>query len=145
MEHLSILIETTVSQPVELVWKLLTLPEHVKEWNSASDDWYTPSAESNLTAGGEFHYQMSARDGSFSFDFGGTYEEIIPNKKLSYVLGDGRKVCMELAEEENGVRIREVFDAEETNPPEMQKDGWQSILDHFKRYAEAYQEKEGEQ
>ena len=142
MKYQSIVIEVIVYKPMDQIWEKLTLPEHVIKWNSASDDWYTPFAENDFRVGGTFLYKMAARDGSFGFDFGGVYEEIMTNRKIAYVLGDGRRVCMELTEEEGGIRITETFDAEETNSLELQKNGWQSILDHFKRYAEEEQTEE---
>lgn len=107
-------------------------------WNNASEDWYTPSAENNLRVGGSFNYKMAARDGSYSFDFGGIYDEVILGKKIAYTIEDGRKVVVEFTELDGCVRLVETFDAEETNSIEMQKSGWQAILDNFKRYAEKF-------
>jgi uncharacterized protein YndB with AHSA1/START domain len=137
MERSKIKIETVVSKPIETLWEIWTLPKHIMEWNSASDDWYTPSSENDLRVGGTFSSVMSARDGSFQFEFGGIYDEVIPNKKIAYTLGDGRKVDVTFEETTAGVRVTEIFEAEGENSLEMQKNGWQSILDHFKRYAEA--------
>ena len=134
--HHRITVETVVNKPMNKIWDKWTLPEHIMKWNNASDDWYTPAAENDLRAGGTFTYKMSAKDGSFSFDFGGIYDEVILNRSIAYTLGDGRKVRIEFIEEAEGVKIIETFEAEDSHSPEMQKSGWQSILDNFKRYAE---------
>lgn len=136
MENKRITIETIVKKPINQVWEKWTLPEHIKEWNNASDDWYTPSAENDLSVGGTFVYKMAAKDGSYSFDFGGIYDEVILNRKIAYTLGDGRKVVIDFTEEDEGVQIVETFEAEGTHSVEMQRAGWQAILDNFKRYAE---------
>jgi len=113
-----------------------TLPQHIMEWNNATADWYTPSAENDLRAGGAFNYKMAARDGSYSFDFSGIYGEVIYGEKIAYTLGDGRKVVVEFSALGESVRILEIFEAEESNSIELQRAGWQAILDNFKRYAE---------
>lgn len=136
MDNQRITVETIVQKPINQVWEKLTLPEHVMKWNNASEDWHTPSAENDLRAGGAFTYKMAAKDGSYSFDFGGIYDEVILNRKIAYTLGDGRKVVIEFIEEDEGVKIVETFEAEGTHSVEMQRAGWQAILDNFKRYAE---------
>src|SRR5947207_8159342 len=88
----SITIESTIKAPVEKVWKLWTSPEHITKWNNASDDWHTPRAENDLRVGGKFLSRMEAKDGSFGFDFGGEYDEVKTNKRITYTMGDGRKV-----------------------------------------------------
>jgi uncharacterized protein YndB with AHSA1/START domain len=136
MDNKRITIETVVKKPIGQVWEKLTIPEHIMKWNNASEDWYTPSAENDLRAGGTFNYKMAARDGSYSFDFGGIYDEVILNKKIAYTLGDGRRVGIEFIEEDEGVKVVETFEAEGNHSLEMQRAGWQAILDNFKRYAE---------
>ena len=116
-----------------------TLPKHIMQWNNASEDWYTPSAENDLKEGGRFNYKMAARDGSYSFDFSGTYNEVIIGKKIAYTLDDGRRVVIEFAEEEGCVKIVETFETEDLNSLEMQRTGWQAILDNFNKYASATQ------
>lgn len=143
MPNKKITIETVVNRPIGQVWEKWTLPEHIMEWNNASEDWYTPSAENDLRNGGTFSLKMAARDGSFSFDFGGIYDEVVMGRKIAYTLGDGRKVVAEFVEEAEGVRIVETFEAEETHSMEMQRAGWQAILDNFKRYAEGRCNKTG--
>lgn len=132
----SIVVETLINAPAEKLWKLWTEPEHITKWNNASDDWHTPRAENDLRTGGKFLSRMEARDGSAGFDFEGTYTIVIPNERIEYVLADGRKVKIEFNQKGNKCRITETFDAENSNPVEMQKNGWQSILNNFKKYAE---------
>lgn len=131
-----ITIETTVNAPIEKVWDLWTKPEHITRWCQASDDWHAPSAENDLRTGGKFSTTMAAKDGSVSFDFGGVYDNVISNEVIDYTLGDGRKVSIRFKQEEEGVHITESFEAETTHPEEMQRDGWQAILDNFKKYTE---------
>lgn len=138
MENKSITIETIINKPLVQVWDIWTLPEHIMKWNNASEDWYTPSAENDLRVDGSFNYKMAARDGSFSFDFGGRYDEVIFGKKISYTLGDGRKVIVEFFLVDGDVNVKQTFEAEDTNSLEMQRAGWQAILDNFKRYAESF-------
>ncbi|WP_346917226.1 SRPBCC family protein [Clostridium sp.] len=136
MGNEKISIETVVNKPIDQVWTLWTLPQHIMAWNNASADWYTPSAENDLRVGGAFNYKMAARDGSFRFDFGGIYDEVICGEKIAYTLGDGRKVVVEFAAVGEGIKILETFEIEESNSLEMQKAGWQAILDNFRHYAE---------
>jgi len=133
----SITIENTVNAPVQKVWELWTRPEHITQWNNASDDWHTPHAENDVRTGGRFLSKMAAKDGSFSFDFSGTYTDVKPNQFLKYNIDDGRKVEVLFTPVGNQTRIVSTFEAEEVNSMEMQKSGWQAILDNFKKYAEA--------
>ncbi|MBN8783709.1 MAG: polyketide cyclase [Sphingobacteriales bacterium SCN 48-20] len=132
----SITIETTVNAPVEKVWEIWNKPEHIIQWNSASPDWHTPSAENDLRVGGQLKSRMEARDGSMGFDFAGTYTEVKENEKLAYTLGDGRNVEIIFTAVEGGTHVKETFDAENQNSLEMQRMGWQAILDSFRAYAE---------
>lgn len=136
-DPVTITVETVVHSPVEKVWEYWTNPEHIKQWNNASDDWHTPYAENDLKVGGKFVSRMEAKDGSFGFDFGGVYDEVSTNESIAYTLGDGRKVKIAFLRQENDTRIIESFDAEETHTVEMQQAGWQAILDNFKKYAES--------
>ncbi len=136
MTNKFITIETMVTKPMRQIWEIWTLPEHIMNWNNASDDWHTPSAINDLRAGGSFNYTMAAKDGSFRFDFEGMYDEVILYRSIAYTLGDGRKVVIKFLEEPEGVRIIETFEAEDTFSKERQRSGWQAILDNFKRYAE---------
>ncbi len=134
--HSIITIEATVHAPIEKVWEYWTVPAHITKWNNASDEWHTPYAENDLRAGGKFVSRMEAKDGSFGFDFGGIYDEVRNHEFISYKLEDGRKVQITFIAEENDTKVIEVFEAEAANPIEMQQEGWQAILDNFKRHAE---------
>ncbi|PFP30583.1 polyketide cyclase [Bacillus sp. AFS073361] len=131
-----ITVQTTVHAPVEKVWEHWTEPKHITQWNNASEDWHTPFAENDLTVGGKFLTRMEAKDGSFGFDFGGVYDEVKLNEVISYTMGDGRKVSVTFKGQGNETEVIETFDAETTNPIEMQQAGWQAILDNFKKYTE---------
>ena len=132
-----ITVETTVNAPIEKVWKYWTEPKHIMNWSFASDDWHTPAAENDLRVGGKFSSTMAAKDGSMSFDFGGIYTEVKHHEKMEYTLGDERKVKISFADQGGkSVKIVESFEAESQNPLEMQKGGWQAILDNFKKYTE---------
>jgi Uncharacterized protein conserved in bacteria len=133
----SITVQSTVAAPVTKVWEYWTMPEHIKNWNSASDEWHCPRAENDLQPGGAFSFAMAAKDGSFSFDFQGVYQTVLPNQIIEYITMDGRKVSISFQETSGGTHIVETFEAENMNPHEMQRAGWQAILDHFKRYVES--------
>lgn len=131
-----ITIGATVDAPVEKVWQYWGAPEHITKWNSPSPDWHTPYAENDLRTGGKFVSRMEAKDGSFGFDFGGVYDEVIPNKRIVYTMGDGRQAVNDFISEGDQTRIVIAFDAENENPIDMQQAGWQAILDSFKKYTE---------
>jgi uncharacterized protein YndB with AHSA1/START domain len=131
-----ITVETLVNAPEEIVWKYWTTPEAITRWNYASEDWHTPKAENDLRDGGKFNFRMESKDGSMGFDFWGVYNKIIPNRQIEYTIGDGRKVRIDFFPLENKTEIVEVFEAETENPIEMQRGGWQAILDNFKRFTE---------
>lgn len=131
-----ITVESTINAPVEKVWEYWSKPEHITHWCNASDDWHTPSATNDLRVGGNFTSRMEAKDGSMGFDFGGTYDEVKPNEYMEYTIGDGRKVKINFTGDGNTTKVVESFEAEETNPVEMQRGGWQAILDNFKKYTE---------
>jgi len=133
----NITVETIVNAPVEKVWAYFTQPQHVKNWNNASDDWHTPRAENDLRVGGNFVYRMEAKDGSFGFDFGGTYDVVKENEYLEYTIGDGRKVKTSFISQGASTKVLENFEAETTNSIDLQRTGWQAILDNFKKYTEA--------
>lgn len=132
-----ITITTTVLAPAEKVWERWTVPEHIIKWNNASDDWHTTHAENDLRIGGKFLSRMEAKDGSLGFDFIGIYDLVKENKLLEYTLGDGRKVIIVFTGISNTTNIVETFEAESENSIEMQRSGWQAILENFKKYAEA--------
>jgi uncharacterized protein YndB with AHSA1/START domain len=131
-----ITVSATVNAPVEKVWQFWNAPEHIMQWAHASDDWHTTRSENDLRAGGTFVSRMEAKDGSFGFDFGGVYDVVETNKLIEYTLGDGRKVVISFSGNGNETQVIETFDAEGTNPIEMQRGGWQAILDNFKKHAE---------
>ncbi|OIU68573.1 SRPBCC family protein [Rossellomorea aquimaris] len=131
-----ITIQTTVQAPVEKVWEYWTEPNHITKWNAASDDWHTPFAENDLRIGGKFLSRMEARDGSFGFDFGGTYDEVKTNEVIAYSMEDGRTVSITFKGHGNETEIVETFDPDSENPVDMQQQGWQAILDRFKNYVE---------
>jgi len=131
-----ITVETTVNAPVEKVWKLWSSPEHITKWNNASDDWHTPYAENDLRVGGKFSSRMEAKDGSFGFDFWGVYDVVATNERIEYTLGDERKVRILFTNMGNITKVIESFEAENENSIEMQKGGWQAILDNFRKYTE---------
>lgn len=133
----NIIVTAQVAAAPEKVWRLWTSPEHITKWNNASDDWHSPSSENDLREGGQFTTRMEAKDGSMGFDFGGTYDKVITNEQISYTLGDGRKVTVIFSERNNGTFIEETFEAENQNPEDFQKAGWQAILNNFKKYAES--------
>jgi uncharacterized protein YndB with AHSA1/START domain len=133
----SITVESTVNAPLEKVWAFWNAPEHITKWCTATEEWHTPRAENDLRVGGSFLSRMEAKDGSFGFDFSGIYDEVKPNEKIAYTMADGRKVKIAFSGNKNETKIIETFDAENQNPVEMQKDGWQAILNNFKKYAES--------
>lgn len=131
-----ITVETSVAMPIEKVWRYWTEPQHIIHWNNASPDWHTPTAENDLQIGGSFTYRMEAKDGSFGFDFGGVYTDVKPHEFISYVMGDDREVEIRFVLESDAIHIKETFDAEKENTVELQRFGWQCILDNFKAYTE---------
>lgn len=133
----TITVETTISAPIEKVWECWNKPEHITGWAFASDDWEAPTAENDLRVGGKFKTRMQSKDGKEGFDFEGTYDAVKENELTEYTMTDGRHVKVELEETPQGVRVTETFDPEHENPEEMQINGWQAILDNFKKYAES--------
>jgi uncharacterized protein YndB with AHSA1/START domain len=137
----TIIIEANIIAHVNKVWKLYTLPEHIIKWNNASDDWHTPRAENSLKVGGRFLFRMEAKDGSAGFDFNGTYDEVKTNELIAYTIEGGRKVIITFTKTGTGKKsqtnVKIAFEAEKENSIELQRSGWQSILDNFKRYVES--------
>lgn len=132
----TITVEATINAPIEKVWTCWTRPDDIMQWNNASENWHTPSATNDLRQGGEFHYLMAAKDGSFEFDFWGTYDDVVPHQRIGSTLGDGRKVEVSFSDNGDTTHIVEAFEAESTNPIDLQRFGWQSILNNFKKYVE---------
>ena len=137
MEKTKVTVEATVNAPVEKVWNIWTGPEHIVKWNTASPDWHTPKAENDLRVGGRFLSRMEAKDGSFGFDFGGTYNVVDTNKRIVYTMDDGRQADTTFKTENGKTLVTTIFDAESQNPVEMQKGGWQAIMNNFKSYTES--------
>jgi len=131
-----IVVETLVHAALETVWNAYNTPEDIVRWNTASDDWHTTKSSVDLRVGGEFSSRMEAKDGSFGFDFAGTYTAIVPRERIEYSFGD-RTASVEFLPEAQGVTVRVSFDPETQNPVEMQRGGWQAILDNFRKYVEA--------
>ncbi len=150
----SITVENTINAPVEKVWEYWTKPDHITQWNNASDDWHTPRAENDFRPGGRFVCRMEAKDGSAGFDFGGVNDIITPHEYIEYTIDDarpnaspkdsfrrgssgrGRKVKIYFKADGNKTKVTETFEAEDTNSIELQQGGWQAILDNFKKYTE---------
>ena len=130
---MEIVVETNVSAPVDAVWKAYTTPEDITKWNAASDDWHTTAATVDLQVGGTFSSRMEAKDGSFGFDFAGTYTKIVTNELIEYSFGD-RTAKVEFIQNPTDVKVRVSFEAETTHPIEQQRDGWQAILNKFSQY-----------
>jgi uncharacterized protein YndB with AHSA1/START domain len=106
------------------------------KWNNASEDWHTPFAENDLKVGGKFKYTMASKDGTMRFDFEGVYTHVVNLSLIAYEMADGRKVKIVFEKDGKGIKVIESFDPETENPEEMQKNGWQAILDNFKKYVE---------
>lgn len=132
---MKITVEKLVRAPREKVWLAYTTPEDIVQWNAASEDWHTTRSTVDLRVGGAFSSRMEAKDGSFGFDFAGTYTQVIPQQLLEYAFGD-RTANVEFLEAPDGVNVRVTFDAEETHSVEQQQEGWQAILDNFARHVE---------
>ncbi len=130
-------IETPVKARLHTVWSAWNNPEDIRQWNTAQDDWHTTRSTVDLREGGKFLSRMEAKDGSAGFDFEGTYTRIVPHKLIEYRMTDGREVKVEFIERAGDVVVKVAFDGETENPPEVQRAGWQGILDRFGRYAEA--------
>jgi uncharacterized protein YndB with AHSA1/START domain len=131
-----ITVSCTIDAPLEKVWESWTEPEHIVNWTFASDDWQSPKSENDLQVGGKFLTRMEAKDGSFGFDFSGTYTKVEKYKEIIYRLVDDREVQILFLSGDKGTNVTEHFDPEETNSHELQQEGWQSILDNFKKYVE---------
>jgi uncharacterized protein YndB with AHSA1/START domain len=132
-----ITIHTDISAPLHQVWACWNTPEHVMQWNAAHESWHCPASTIDLRPGGEFHTTMAARDGSTSFDFWGTYDVVEEPNRVNSTMGDGRKLSVLFEATEEGTHVTETFDPETVNPVERQREGWQSILDNFKKYVES--------
>jgi uncharacterized protein YndB with AHSA1/START domain len=131
-------VQAVIQAPVEKVWKYWSEPEHITKWNQATEQWHAPWAENDLRAGGRFVTRMEAKDGSMGFDFSGTYDVVNMHEEIAYTLDDGRTVNIRFIARGNETEVIETFDAEGTNPVELQRAGWQAIMDNFKTYTETH-------
>jgi len=130
-------IQAEINAPVEKVWKMWNSPEDIMNWNSADPSWHCPSSHNDLREGGTFTNRMEARDGSFGFDFSGTYDKVDPNREITYTMSDGRTASTIFDMQNDKTLVTTSFDPETENDPEFQKQGWQAILDNFVKYAES--------
>jgi len=140
MENLNnepITVETIIHAPIQKVWNYWTEPNHITQWCNASDDWHAPYAENDVRRDGKFKTRMAAKDGSASFDFEGIYTDVEENRTMAYTMDDGRKVKITFSFDGENTKVTETFEPEKTNPVEMQRGGWQAILDNFKKYTES--------
>lgn len=135
---MKITVEISVKAPLAKVWSAYTTPEDIKQWNTASDDWHTTDSSIDLREGGQFRSRMEAKDGSFGFDFSGTYTKIVANELIEYAFGE-RTGRVEFVPGINSVTVRVTFDAESENPVEQQRQGWQAILNNFAKHVAAHQ------
>jgi uncharacterized protein YndB with AHSA1/START domain len=134
---MKITVESTVKAPVAKTWEAYNNPADIKQWNQASPDWHTTKASVDLREGGTFSSRMEAKDGSAGFDFEGVYTRVVPQKTVAYRMGDGREATVEFAPSNGGTTVTVTFDAETQNTPELQRGGWQAILDSFAKHVEA--------
>ncbi len=131
----TITVDAMVHAPVEKVWQYYTEPAHITQWAFADTSWHAPHAENDLRVGGKFVTRMEAKDGSAGFDFEGIYDDVVPHEKIAYSFGD-RKATVLFSKEGSDTKVTINFDPETENPIEMQRAGWQAILENFKTYVE---------
>lgn len=132
---MKITVNTIVAAPIAEVWRAYTTPDDIKQWNAASPDWHTTAATVDLREGGAFSSRMEAKDGSMGFDFAGIYTRVIPNERIDYTFGE-RTAHTTFAAMPAGVEVTVSFDAEQAHSEQQQREGWQAILDNFKRHVE---------
>jgi len=137
MEPTVVTVSVSVNAPLQSTWAFFTEPSYITKWSFASDDWHTPKAENDLRVGGSFSSRMEAKDGSFGFDFGGVYTAVNLHQSFDYVLGDGRKVSVQMESDGDTTLVTQKFEAEQQNPVELQQGGWQAILNNFKKFVES--------
>lgn len=137
MENTKITVSEIVEADTKKVWDYWTKPEHITNWNFASDDWHCPKAENDLRVGGTYSARMEAKDGSFGFDFEAVYDEVLSQEKITYTMTDGRVATTHFEDLGDKTKVTTTIDAENENPVDMQIDGWQAIINNFKKYAEA--------
>lgn len=130
-----ITVHTSLNLPKSKAWEYYTNPKHIVNWNFADPGWHCPKAINDMKVGGIFNARMEARDGSFGFDFEVTYTEIKEGEGFTYEFGE-RLATITFDEKENTTEINVVFDPETENSIELQKNGWQAILNNYKNYTE---------
>lgn len=133
-----ITISATVNVPLQKAWDYYTQPEHIVKWNAADKTWHTVRATNDVRTGGKFLSRMEPKDDpAGGFDFEGTYDEVVDQKSMKYTMSDKREVELLFSGDENSTEITINFDPENENAREYQAEGWQSILNNFKSYAES--------
>lgn len=137
MSATKITVQSTIAADRKKAWDAWTMPEHITKWNFASDDWQCPKAENDLRPGGKYNARMEAKDGSFGFDFEAVYDEVIDQNRIAYTMADGRQAITDFEDLGGKTLVTTTFDAEDENPAEMQKGGWQAILNNFTKYTES--------
>jgi uncharacterized protein YndB with AHSA1/START domain len=133
---MTITVETLVHAPIETVWDAYTTPADIMQWNAASDDWHTTASSVDLRVGGHFSSRMEAKDGSFGFDFAGTYTTVVTRELIEYAFGE-RTAKIEFIQGADGVTVRVSFKAETEHSIEQQQQGWQAILNRFAKHVES--------
>lgn len=136
LETEKITLTAIISADKKKVWDYYTRPEHITRWNYAIDTWHCPAASNDLRVGGRYVARMEARDGSYGFDFEGIYDEVVIGEKISFTMPDNRVVKVTFKQLGNQTEVTVTFDAENQNPIEIQRQGWQAILNNFKKYTE---------
>lgn len=136
MDTTKITIQAVVAADRQKTWDCYTQPEHITKWNFATDTWHCPAASNDMRVGGKYLARMEAKDGSFAFDFEAVYNEIVDGEKFTYTMPDNREIQVSFEKMDDKTRVTVTFDPENVNPVDLQRDGWQSILDNFRRYAE---------
>ena len=131
-----ITVSATIEVPVAKAWDCYTNPDHITQWNFATDDWQCPTAYNDLRPGGKYSARMEAKDGSFGFDFEAIYDVVVPHRELTYTMGDGRQATTLFESRGNETKVTTTFDAENENPVDLQQQGWQMILNNYKKYTE---------
>ena len=132
-----ITVTTTIKANIEKIWAYWTQPEHIIQWNFAAEEWCCPRATNELQSGGSFNWRMESKDGKMGFDFVGTYDKIIENELITYKMPDGRQVDITFESTGEEVIVKEIFDPEQINPIDLQRNGWQAILENFKKHVES--------
>ncbi len=136
MDTTKITIQAVVAADRQKVWNCYTQPEHITKWNFATDTWHCPAASNDMRVGGKYLARMEAKDGSFAFDFEAVYNEIVDGEKFTYTMPDNREIQVSFEQTDDKTRVTVTFDPENENPVDLQRSGWQSILDNFRKYAE---------